>query len=39
MDFNFINQNIIDKIIFIPNGDDIYIKPQESGSCSWFSIY
>jgi len=39
MNFDFINKNIRDKIIFINKGNDIYIKPQENGSCTWFSIY
>jgi hypothetical protein len=39
MNFDFINKNILDKIIFKPISNDIYIKPQENGSCTWFSIY
>ena len=38
-DYNYINENIRDKIVFYYKNNSIYIKSQESGSCTWFSIY
>ena len=37
-----ININFINKVILhynVSNPNDLFIKPQESGSCSWFSMY
>ena len=36
---NLNNLDIINKIIFHYIDNDIYIYPQESGSCTWFSLY
>lgn len=36
---NNININIRNNIIFHYFNGEIYIKPQQSGSCSWFSLY
>ena len=36
---NNIIANVIDKIMLHNFNDNIYIRPQDSGSCSWFSIY
>jgi len=36
---SLINSNIINKIILHNHNDFLYIYQQESGSCSWFSIY
>jgi hypothetical protein len=38
-DFSYINKKICDKVVFYYHDKNIYIKPQESGSCTWFSIY
>jgi hypothetical protein len=34
-----LNENIIKKIIPHYHDENIYIYPQQSGSCSWFSVY
>ncbi len=34
-----LNTNIIDKMIFKVVNDELCIIPQESGSCSWYSVY
>lgn len=34
-----LNQNIKDNIILHNINGELYIKPQQSGSCSWFSLY
>jgi len=36
---NNINKIIIDKILLHKINEKLYIYPQESGSCTWFSIY
>jgi hypothetical protein len=34
-----LNENIKDNIIFHNLDGELYYKPQQSGSCSWFSLY